>query len=54
MLVRRDTGEKIKIALADLVPSVERVLTEIQQNLFAKALEYQRLRLEQLILGMIL
>ena len=42
MLVRRDTGEKSKIALADLVPSVERVLTEIQQNLFAKALEYQK------------
>jgi prolyl-tRNA synthetase len=42
MLVRRDTGEKSKIALVDLAPSVEKLLAEIQQNLFAKALEYQK------------
>lgn len=42
MLVRRDTGEKTKVALGALVESVVKMLDDIQQNLFNRALEYKK------------
>ncbi len=42
MLVRRDTGEKTKVSLSELSESVKALLGEIQQNLFNRALEYQK------------
>jgi len=37
VLVRRDTREKLTVPLANLAPTVERLLAEIQTNLFAAA-----------------
>jgi prolyl-tRNA synthetase len=42
ILVRRDTGEKIKTSLNDIVGSVKNLLNDIQSNLYAKALNYQK------------
>jgi len=42
MLVRRDTGEKKSVPLADLIKEVAGLLKEIQKNLFDKALRYQK------------
>jgi prolyl-tRNA synthetase len=37
VLARRDTGEKITVSLDEIVPTVQRLLEEIQANMFAKA-----------------
>ena len=42
MLVRRDTGEKKSVPLADLEKEVKVLLEEIQKNLYNRALEYQK------------
>jgi len=42
VLVRRDTGEKIKISLDNLVESVKSLLDDIQSSLYTKALDYQK------------
>lgn len=42
MLVRRDTGEKIKVTMDELVATVTKLLADIQTNLFERALEYQK------------
>lgn len=42
VLVRRDTGEKKSVSLADLTKEVSGLLEEIQKNLFGKALQYQK------------
>lgn len=39
VLARRDNGEKIQVSLEDLDATVEKLLDEIQDNLFQKALE---------------
>lgn len=39
VLARRDTGEKIQVALEDVNAEVQRLLDEIQDNLFQKALD---------------
>ncbi len=39
VLARRDTGEKISVAFSDLEDEIERLLGEIQQNLYDKALK---------------
>ena len=39
VLARRDNGEKIQVSLDDLETSVEKLLEEIQDNLYQKALE---------------
>lgn len=39
VLARRDNGEKIQVSLDDLDVTVEKLLDEIQNNLFQKALE---------------
>lgn len=44
ILVRRDTGEKTKVSLGDLTSTVQKLLTEIQANLYNRALEYQKAR----------
>ncbi|MBR0384135.1 MAG: proline--tRNA ligase [Eubacteriaceae bacterium] len=38
MLARRDTGEKIAVSLDNLTEQVERLLADIQQNMYDKAL----------------
>ncbi|MBX4197857.1 proline--tRNA ligase [Candidatus Parcubacteria bacterium] len=42
MLVRRDTGEKIKTPLNTLAETVMNLLGDIQKNLYDRALEYQK------------
>ena len=42
VLVRRDTGEKIKTPLSSIVESVNSLLEEIQTNLYQRALAYQK------------
>ncbi len=42
MLVRRDTGEKISVPLADLVTKSNEMLESIQKDLFEKALNLQK------------
>ena len=42
MLVRRDTGEKKSVPIANLVSEVSALLKEIQNNLFDRALKYQQ------------
>lgn len=42
VLVRRDSGEKVKILLSNLGLVVETLLVEIQTNLFSRALEYNK------------
>ncbi len=42
VLVRRDTGEKISVALPELPDRVEALLEEIQQSLYRRALEFRR------------
>lgn len=42
MLVRRDTGEKISVPLADLASKVSELLDLIQKDLFEKALNIQK------------
>lgn len=42
VLVRRDTGEKVNIKVKDVVKSVRRVLDEIQDNLYHRALSNLR------------
>jgi prolyl-tRNA synthetase len=42
ILVRRDTGEKVKTSLDKIDEAVISLLREIQQNLYNKALEYQK------------
>jgi len=37
VLVRRDTGEKVPVALAEVVPTVQRLLAELQDSLLAEA-----------------
>ena len=41
IVVRRDTGEKTKVLLENLVSVVSALLTEIQNSLYARALEYR-------------
>ncbi len=42
VLVRRDTGEKTKTSLSDIAENVTKLLAEIQQSLFDRALEYKK------------
>jgi prolyl-tRNA synthetase len=42
VLVRRDTGEKTKVSLDTITTSVAELLTQIQSNLFNRALEYKK------------
>jgi prolyl-tRNA synthetase len=42
ILVRRDTGEKIKVSFEKIADTVKNLLEEIQFNLFNKALDYQK------------
>jgi prolyl-tRNA synthetase len=42
VLARRDTGEKMIVSLDNLAQTVTNLLQEIQQNLFNRALEYQK------------
>ena len=42
VLVRRDTGKKASISLDNLAQTVEQMLGEIQQNLFDRALQFQK------------
>jgi prolyl-tRNA synthetase len=42
VLVRRDTGEKIKTSLDNIAGGIKSLLENIQSNLFARALEYQK------------
>lgn len=42
VLVRRDTGEKIKVSLDSIADGVKSLLNEIQSGLYNKALEYQK------------
>ncbi|MGB8816162.1 MAG: proline--tRNA ligase [Minisyncoccia bacterium] len=42
VLVRRDTGEKMKVSLETITESVNKLLTEIQSNLYNRALEYKK------------
>ena len=39
VLARRDTGEKVQVALDDITEAVRNLLAEIQQNLFDRALK---------------
>ncbi|MDN7240754.1 proline--tRNA ligase [Planococcus sp. N028] len=41
VLVRRDTGEKIQVENANIEMEINRLLTDIQENLFQKALEHR-------------
>ena len=41
VLVRRDTGEKIPVPIAEVPDKLEAVLADIQASLFKKALEYR-------------
>ncbi|QQE73778.1 proline--tRNA ligase [Brevibacillus composti] len=41
ILARRDTGEKITVALADAVSAVGKLLEEIQQNMYQRAVEFR-------------
>lgn len=41
MVARRDTSEKMKVAQAELADRVERLLEEIQKNLFDRALKFR-------------
>lgn len=40
-VVRRDTKEKMSLPLADIVASVDQLLTDIQTNIYAKAKKFQ-------------
>ncbi|WP_210513891.1 proline--tRNA ligase [Hymenobacter terricola] len=40
-VVRRDTKEKMSLPLADIVASVDQLLTDIQTNIYAKAKHYR-------------
>jgi prolyl-tRNA synthetase len=42
VLVRRDTGEKTNVAFSEIRDKVSFLLTEIQKDLFAKALAFQK------------
>lgn len=42
VLVRRDTGEKLTVAQTELSSQVHKLLEEIQQNLFDRALRFQQ------------
>jgi prolyl-tRNA synthetase len=42
ILVRRDTGEKIKVTLASLAEGISNLLADIQSNLYNRALEYKK------------
>jgi len=42
VLVRRDTGEKIKVSLNVITETVAKLLEEIQTNLYNRALEYKK------------
>lgn len=42
ILVRRDTNEKIKVSLSSLKTEIPRILDEIQQYLFKRALKHQQ------------
>jgi prolyl-tRNA synthetase len=42
MLVRRDTGEKIKTTLSSLVEDINSMLNEIQRSLYNRALDYRK------------
>ena len=42
ILVRRDTGEKIKVSLSMIVEMVIKLLHEIQSNLYNRALQYRK------------
>ena len=42
VLVRRDTGEKTKVALGSIADSVSKLLMDIQTNLFKRAQEYNK------------
>ena len=42
VLVRRDTGEKTKVTLDIISDEVSKLLSEIQSNLFTRALEYRK------------
>jgi len=41
MVARRDTGEKIKVAQVELVEKVQKLLEEIQNNIFNRALKFR-------------
>jgi len=45
VLARRDTGEKIPVSLDNIKEEVEKLLAEIQQNMFDKALEFRNTHL---------
>jgi len=42
VLVRRDTGEKIKVSMDAISESVSKLLIDIQKNLYDRAIEYNR------------
>jgi prolyl-tRNA synthetase len=42
MIVRRDNRQKIAVALNDLLPKVEKILETMQQEMFQKALDFQK------------
>ena len=44
VIVRRDTGEKMKVPFNSLSEDVKTILDEIQHNLFNRALEYRKTR----------
>lgn len=48
MLFRRDTGERLSVRREDLVPVVLETLQSIHDNLFAKALAFQKAHTENL------
>ena len=42
VLVRRDTGEKISVGIDEIADKLETVLTEIQANLYQRALAFRK------------
>lgn len=46
--VRRDTGEKEKVSFADVVTYVEKMLEDIQQSLFNKALKFRETNTQEI------
>lgn len=41
ILARRDTGEKITVSLDSIVPTVQDLLSQIQENMYQKALKFR-------------
>ena len=48
VLVRRDTGEKIFVSESELLPKVQELLEDIQQNMFNKAKSFMQQNIRKL------